>query len=134
MLNKETAGIDFTNAVADESRLRTALESADVAPLAMVLAHLTGRDEILEALRPYIQGPWNFMESVPPELKQRVRDDLVTALKTYASTGHAPPAVPSYELVSKIMSVCVGQPVPDEYIPMMLEEMQIDQHDPRTVP
>ncbi len=129
----ETASIDFAKAVADETQLRSALEAADVAPLAMVLAHLTGDDAILEELRPHIQGPWNFMESVPLELKQKVREKLIVALQTYATTGHAPPGVPSRDLVRTIMSVCVGQPVPDEYIPMMLEEMRMDQEDPRTV-
>ena len=126
--------MDFTHAVADEAKLRESLAEADVAPMAMVLAHLTGDDTILEELRPHIHGAWNFMQSVPPELAQRVREALIVALQRYAADGHAPPAAPSRELLSKIMSVCVGQPVPDDYIPMLLEEMRLDQHDPRTVP
>ena len=129
----DTAIMDFAHAVADEALLRESLNAADVAPLAMVLAHLTGDDAILEALRPYIHGAWNFMEDVPPELKQNVRDELIRALKRYAAHGQAPPAMPSGELLRKIMEVCVGQPVPDEYIPMLLEEMRLGHEDPRTV-
>ena len=129
----DTAMIDFVHAVADEKILRASLKDADVAPLAMVLAHLSGEDALLEELRPYIHGAWNFMEDVPPELKQNVRDELVRVLKHYAVDGQAPPPAPSDALLRNIMEVCVGQTVPDEYIPMLLEEMRLDQHDPRTV-
>jgi 4-hydroxyacetophenone monooxygenase len=131
--NNHLHALDFAHAVADETILRAALEEADVAPLAMVLAHLSGDDTVLEALRPYIHGAWNFMEDVPPELKQKVRDELVHVLKRYAANRQAPPPRPSDALLRKIMEVCVGQPVPDEYIPMLLEEMRLDQQDPRTV-
>ena len=124
---------DFARAVADESVLRHALEEADIAPLAMVLAHLTGDDSVLEELRPHIHGAWNFMQDVPPALQQHVRESLIATLKRYAAEGLEPPTTPPDDLLRTIMHACVGQEVPDAYIPMLLEEMRLDERDPRTV-
>jgi 4-hydroxyacetophenone monooxygenase len=130
-------GIDFNqavrNAVADEPALRRALAQSDIAPLLMVLVHLSGRTDLMEQVAPHIQGPWSFMQTVPEDLKQAVRDQLVDTLKAYAQEGRPAPAMPSAALLRKMMSAGVGQPVPAEYIPLLLEEMSFGQTDLRAV-
>ena len=64
----------FEQAVRDEAALRAALAEADISPLLMVLVQLTGDMAILDEVAPHVHGAWSFLESVPEELKQKVRD------------------------------------------------------------
>src|SRR5919199_6329592 len=108
--------------VRDEGALRAALAEADIAPMLMVLAQLSGDLAILDEVAPHIHGAWSFLESVPEALKQKVRDRLVTVLKDYAASGREPPRHISSEMLQKMMSAGVGQIVPEEYIPLLVEE------------
>src|SRR5919205_2049547 len=107
-------------AVRDEAALRTALAEADIAPMLMVLVQLTADLAILEEVAPHIHGAWSFLESVPEELKQKVRNRLVETLKDYVATGQPPPT-PRTDVLQRMMSASVGQTVPAEYIPLLLE-------------
>ena len=117
----------------DEAALRAALAEAEIAPLLMVLVQLTGDLDILDEVAPHIHGAWSFLESVPEELKQKVRDRLVAALQDYAATGREPPPRPPAELLQRMMSAGVGQMVPEEYIPLLIEEMRFGEEDSRAV-
>lgn len=123
----------FRNAVRDEAVLRAALAEADIAPTLMVLAHLTGDLDILDEVAPHIHGPWSFLEAVPEDLKQKVRDRLVAALKDYAASGREPPRRLPTDLLQRMMSAGVGQTVPEEYIPLLIEEMRFGDEDTRAV-
>src|SRR5258708_21642074 len=116
-------------AVREEAALRAALAEADIAPLLMVLVQLSGDLAILDEVAPHIHGAWSFMEAVPEPLKQKVRDRLVAVLQDYAATGRKLPPVPPAETLQRMMSAGVGQAVPDEYIPLLLEEMQFGETD-----
>src|SRR5580658_94585 len=124
---------DMHGLVADEALLDLALEGADVAPLLMVLVHLTGEEQWLDEVAPHINGPWNFQETVPDELKRRLRARMKEVLLDYAARGTALPAEPPPGLLRRMLSAGVGGPVPEEYIPMILEEMMLDDTDPKTV-
>ena len=78
-------------ACADESRLRQALDGADVVPLLMSLVHLTGEARWLDEAAPFIKGGWSFLANLPDELQRRIRDALVETLKDVAS-GRTQPA------------------------------------------
>lgn len=118
----------FTEAVKDERQLRRALEEADIAPTLMVLVQLTGDLEILREAEPYIKGAWSFQEEVPPALRAKIRGKLVAALEEMAASNTSP-EVPSPETLRKMMSVAVGQNVPESYVPLLLEEMGLtDRH------
>jgi 4-hydroxyacetophenone monooxygenase len=124
----------FEAAVRDEAALRAALAEADIAPMLMVLAQLGGDMAILDEVGPHIHGAWSFMESVPEALKQTVRDRLVDVLKDYAATGRAPPADIPEDTLQRMMSAGVGQTVPPQYIPLLLEETGLGSTDTRAVP
>jgi 4-hydroxyacetophenone monooxygenase len=123
----------FESAVCNEGALRTALAEADIAPMLMVLTQLTGDLELLDEVAPHIHGPWSFLESVPEDLKQKVRDRLVAVLKDYAATGREPPRRPTSDVLQRMMSAGVGQMVPEEYIPLLLEEMRFGDEETRSV-
>lgn len=78
----------FEAAVRDEATLRAALADADIAPMLMVLSQLSGDLDILDEVAPHIHGAWIFLETVPEDLKKKVRDRLVAVLKDYATTGN----------------------------------------------
>src|SRR3984957_12646175 len=126
-------GSDLHKLAADAALLDLALEGADIAPLLMVLVHLTGEERWLDEVAPHINGPWNFQESVPEDLKQLVRARVREVLLDYASSGRELPAEPPPALLRRMLSAGVGGPVPEEYIPMILEEMMLDDNDPKTV-
>ena len=123
----------FEAAIKDEAALRASLAEADIAPTLMVLAQLSGDMAILDEVAPHIQGAWSFMESVPEPLKQKVRDRLVDVLKDYAATGRQPPAELPTATLQRIMTAGAGQMVPEEYIPVLLEETRLNGGDPRAV-
>ena len=120
-------------AVRDETTLRTALADAEIAPLLMSLVQLTGDLDLMAEVAPHIQGPWSFLQNVPADLRQTVIDRLVAALQDYASAGRAAPPRPAPEVLQKMMSAGVGQPVPADYIALLLEEMSFGGEDTRSV-
>jgi 4-hydroxyacetophenone monooxygenase len=120
-------------AVRDEAALRSALAEADIAPMLMVLVQLSGDLEILEEVAPHIHGAWSFLQSVPEPLKQKVRDRLVATLQEYVASDRATPPLPPPDVLQRMMSAGVGQPVPEEYIPLLLEEMRFGDEDGRAV-
>lgn len=123
--------------IADETRLREALAQADVATLLMVLVHLSGNEAWLDEMRPWIRGPWDYSVSAPPPLVEAVHDRLVGVIRSLAADGAAKPEQPSNELLQKMMSVCVGEAVADEYLPLALDEMGLSdetRHPPTAAP
>ena len=64
--------------IAAEAAFR--LPEADIAPLLMTYVQLSGDASALDEIGPYINGPWNFMESVPPALKTSLRERLARVL------------------------------------------------------
>jgi 4-hydroxyacetophenone monooxygenase len=132
MTKKEESPM-FAAAVQDEAALRAALADSDIAPMLMVLAQLSGDMAILDEVAPHIHGAWSFMESVPEELKQKVRDRLVTVLKDYAETGRVAPDDLPADTLQRMMSAGVGQAVPAEYIPLLVEETRLGMEDGRAV-
>ncbi len=116
---------DFKEIVADEAALRTALEAADTVPLALAYVQLGGDPEIIERLRPHVHGPWDYSESIPPELKAEMRRLLVAQLQDYAASGRELPPPPAPELLRSMMGLAAGQSIPDEYVPMMLEDSSV---------
>lgn len=123
----------FATAVQDEMALRAALADADIAPMLMVLAQLSGDLAILDEVAPHIHGAWSFMETVPEDLKQKVRDRLVGVLHDYAATGRAPPNDLPADTLQRMMSAGVGQTVPADYIPLLVEETRLGSEDLRAV-
>src|ERR1700722_18265539 len=107
-------GSDLHKLAADAALLDLALEGADIAPLLMVLVHLTGEEHWLDEVAPHINGPWNFQETVPEDLKQRLRARLKAVLLDFAARGTELPPQPPPGLLRKMLAAGVGGPVPEE--------------------
>jgi 4-hydroxyacetophenone monooxygenase len=98
-----------------------AVEDADLRVLVMCLFHLTGDRAWLA--EPYL--PRRDVRLVAPEdagfpdhIADQIRAAAVEAADREPAVGD-----PGDELMVEMMSVCLGQPVPPEYAPMMREEM-----------
>src|SRR5687768_17791862 len=91
----------------------------------MVYVQLSGDESVLDEYRPYITGPWSFHEHTPPDLKHKLHDKLLLLLQELESKKRKAAPPPSESLFRKMMEVCVGQPVPDEYVPLIKHEMNL---------
>lgn len=101
------------------------LHEADVSTLLMVVVLYTKDEALLDELRPYILGPWDWMEKIPEDLKKKVRTRALRLIEEIKSGVRGEPSAPSAAFLQKMMSVCVGQPVPDEYVPMVLDHLHL---------
>jgi len=119
--------------VQEESLLDSRLAELDVQPLLLVHAHLTGDTAMLDRFAPYIQGAWAFEQNAPQELKAELRQELIAVIRDYADSGRSLPPAPSRELLQRMCDVAVGAHVPADYLPMVLEELNFDGADAKTV-
>ncbi|MFK7919717.1 MAG: flavin-containing monooxygenase [Ilumatobacter sp.] len=98
-----------------------AVRDADLRVLTMCLFQITGDRQWLS--EPYL--PQRDVRLIAPEdagFSAEVAAEITEAAIAEAGT---PPAItdPGDELMVEMMSVCLGEPVPPEYAPMMREEM-----------
>jgi 4-hydroxyacetophenone monooxygenase len=100
------------------AELRLALEEADTAVLVLAYVHLTRDESVLHEAAPYVK-PWDDGSAFPPEFAIRIRRLLLSVL---VDAPCVPDVVLSRELVRRMMSTAVGEPVPEEYVDMMLEQ------------
>jgi 4-hydroxyacetophenone monooxygenase len=116
----------------DDAAIARALESASIPTLMMSLIHLTGDASLLRGkVRPGRAVMGETQGGLSPEEKAEVRRQALAALRAYRDGGcKLPPPLP-LDTVREMMSFMVGEPVPDEYAPMMLEEMELDGEDRR---
>lgn len=104
--------------------MRGHLDGADIVPLTLSLVHLTGDYALLDAIAPYVKGPWAHQAKPPEALAASIRDRLADALgkgaRGAAAVADLPPAT-----LQRMMSVAVGEPVPAAYVPMLVENMLV---------
>jgi len=117
------------NPFVDRAALRAALEAANVPTLLMVHTQLTHDEGFLEKFAPHLHSPFSRQaDDVPPHLEEELRERMFALL-----TGDSP--IPSRplprELMQRMMSVGVGEPVDDEFVPLLLEQMALEKPAPR---
>jgi len=123
----------FAAILEDETKLDGRLAELDTVPLLLVYTHLSGDEAMLDRFAPYIKGAWSFEEESPEELKAELRSALIATLREYRDAGRPLPPAPPPALLQKMCSVGVGMQVPEEYMPMVLEELNFDHTDAKTV-
>lgn len=106
--------------------LRATLEQADIRVLLMSLVHITGEQEWLDRVEPFIEAqfyggaknPQGVGASIPDELKAEIRERMLGVILE----GRRPLATPTPEQMQRMMSICVGEHVGDEFLPLVLEQ------------
>jgi len=111
----------------DDAFLAAALEHASIATLLLVVIHLRGDAGLLGgALRPQKPLPGEVDGGLTDADKAAVRALALAALRAYRDRGCTLPPPPPPETIREMMSFVVGETVPDEYVPMFLEEIALD--------
>lgn len=118
---------------ADLDQLDAHLSELDPVPLLLVYTHLSGDESLLERFRPHIRGAWSFEVDVPADLQAELREKTIATLMDYAENDRPLPPAPGPERLQHMCDVAVGQHVPEEYMAMVLEELNFDQTDAKTV-
>lgn len=105
----------------DTAELRQALAEANLQTLLMVYVHLTHDESMLDAFGAHIKHPYAVPGTVIPEdLAERLRSRLLHVLTT---PGAAREDEPSEALMQKMMSTGVGEPVADEFLPLLYDQI-----------
>ena len=111
---------------ADDATIRAALEGADVAPLLVAVAQLTGdHDLLVEDLRPDQSRLLEPEAGITPEEMARGRDLAAAALARYRDAGSVPAPTPEGDDLRRLIDYLVGADT-DEYLPMLTEELALD--------
>ncbi|MDZ7676216.1 MAG: NAD(P)/FAD-dependent oxidoreductase [Acidimicrobiales bacterium] len=119
---------------ATDDEIAAALEDVSIPTLVLSMVHMTGDPSWIRGdIRPnglFLNEVQGFMDE---ETKARVRAEAVPVIAAYRDGGCELPPPPSPELIQEMMTWLVCEPVPDEYVPMMLEELDLEGRDPRRV-
>jgi 4-hydroxyacetophenone monooxygenase len=117
-------------AVLDRATLRSALAQADLRVLVMCLFHLTGDEQWLAP--PYrpardVRLIGDPSAGFDPAVQREIRSTMEQLL-----ADGVPRAVvddPGEALFQRMMSICLGEEVPAEYVPMMRQDMGFEDGD-----
>ncbi|MET0765192.1 MAG: NAD(P)/FAD-dependent oxidoreductase [Blastococcus sp.] len=127
----------ITSTPVDAGRLREAVESANLPTLLMVLFQLTGdRRWLAEPFRPSRTKGMddNDLGGFADDVQREIREAAIDAIEAWSKGTPAAVAAPDPDLLTELMSTCVGEPVPPEYGVMMAREMGFVQEPARVVP
>ncbi|MCZ6830841.1 MAG: NAD(P)/FAD-dependent oxidoreductase [Gammaproteobacteria bacterium] len=125
--NPAGAGID-----ADDATIAAALEDASIPCLMMCMIHMSGDASLLDGdIKPmgvYINEFQGFMDE---ESRAAIRARALQVIQAYRDGGCQLPPPPSRSTIHRMMEFLVAQEVPQDYVPMLLEEMDLDGEDQR---
>ncbi len=118
----------------DDAAIEAALEDVSIPTLMLSLVHITGDAELIRGrIKPQPAMLNEFQGFMSEEDKAEVRELALPILKEYRDRGCTLPDAPTPQLIREMMSWMVGADVPDEYLPMVLEEMELNDVDERRV-
>ncbi|MDT5068420.1 MAG: 4-hydroxyacetophenone monooxygenase [Mycobacterium sp.] len=122
------AGAPFATQTAD---IETALDDVSVPTLLLSLVHITGDTRFI---REYAQAGL-FLNEVQgfmsEEDKARARAEALTVITDYRDRGCPEPAPLDAAVVKQMMDWAACEPIGDEYLPLLTEELDLDGTDPR---
>jgi 4-hydroxyacetophenone monooxygenase len=123
------AGQPFTNS---DEEIAEALLDVSIPTLMLSLVHMAGDPMLIRgALKPaglFLNEVQGYMSE---EDKSAVRTIALKVIADYRDRGCPEPEPITGELLKEMMEWLVCEPVPDEYVPMLLEEMELDGTDAR---
>ncbi|CAN5424743.1 NAD(P)/FAD-dependent oxidoreductase [soil metagenome] len=125
------AGAPITD---DDDTIRAALADVSIPTLLLSVVHMTGDPSVIRTdLKPqglFLNEVQGYMSE---EQKAEAREIAFAAIRAYRDGGSVPAEPPSAELIGEMMRWLVCADVPAEYVPMLLEEMELDGRDARQV-
>jgi 4-hydroxyacetophenone monooxygenase len=125
------AGQPFTTS---DEEIAAALLDVSVPTLMLSLVHMAGDPALIRGvLKPaglFLNEVQGYMSE---EDKAAARNVALEVIADYRDRGCPDPEPINGELLKEMMEWLVCEPVPDEYVPMLLEEMELDGTDARAV-
>lgn len=117
----------------DDELIASALEEASIPTLMMSMIHMSGDASLLDgAIRPlgvYINEYQGYMSE---EDKATVRAQALEVIKAFRDGGCKLPPAPDAVTIHRMMNFLVAGEIAEDYVPMMLEEMELDGVDQRS--
>ena len=121
------AGEPFTTS---DDEIAKALEDVSVPTLLLSCLHMSGDVGILDGpLRPHGLFLNEYQGYMPADDQAAARAFALDVIRDYRDRGCPEPAPVDPVLLKRMMEWLVVGPVPDEYVPMLLEEMELDGQD-----
>jgi 4-hydroxyacetophenone monooxygenase len=128
------AGLPFSAADMSDDAIAKALEDVSIPTLLLSCIHMSGDASILDGpLRPqglFLNEVQGYMSE---EDKARARALALDVIRAWRDHGCPEPEPVKPELLKRMMDWLVCESVPDEYVQMLLEEMELDGGDARAV-
>jgi 4-hydroxyacetophenone monooxygenase len=128
-LRNRHAGQPFTSS---DAEIASALEDVSVPALLLSCIHMSGDDSLLDGpLRPagiFLNEVQGFMT---PEHQAAARKFAFEIIRDYRDRGCPEPEPVEPNQLKRMMDWIACADVPGEYVPMMLEEMELDGRDSR---
>lgn len=126
------AGQPFTT---PDEQIAEALLDVSIPTLMLSLVHMSGDPELIRGdLRPaglFLNEVQGYMSE---EDRAAVRKIALEVIADYRDRGCPEPVPIGAELIHEMMQWLVCEPVPQEYVPMVIEEMELDGRDARARP
>ena len=127
------AGVPFTDS---DEQIAAALRDVSIPTLLMSCVHMTDNDAVRRSM---IEGPLRplglFLNEVQgymsEEDKDKARALALSIIGDYRERGCPEPKPVDPVMLKQMMDWIAVAEVPDEYVPMMLEEMELDGNDAR---
>jgi 4-hydroxyacetophenone monooxygenase len=125
------AGRPFTTPTAE---IAAALDQVSIPTLLLTLVHITGDPRFVRDFKPvgiFLNEVQGFMSE---EDKARARAEALPVITDYRDRCCPEPAPLPADLIKEMMAWAVCESVPDDYLPLLTEEMDLDGVDPRRPP
>ncbi len=120
------------NLPASDDELREFLEAANLPALLPAIVQLTGDVGLLSRFAPPTTPMMGAVDGdFSPEDQAAIRALAFEALRTYRDGDGALPPLPANESLVAMMNWCAGEPLPEEYVPLAIEEAALAEEDPR---
>ncbi|ETZ41368.1 putative 4-hydroxyacetophenone monooxygenase domain protein [Mycobacterium avium MAV_120709_2344] len=122
------AGEPFTTSTAE---IAAALEDVSIPTLLLSLVHITGDPRFIRDFKQmgiFLNEVQGFMSE---EDKARARAEALSVITYYRDRGCPEPEPLSPELIREMMDWAACEHVPDDYLPLICEELDLDGVDPR---
>ena len=122
------AGQPFTTSTAE---IAAALEDVSIPTLLLSLVHITGDPRFIRDFKQmgiFLNEVQGFMSE---EDKARARAEALSVITEYRDRGCPEPEPLSPELIREMMDWAACEHVPDDYLALVSEELDLDGVDPR---
>lgn len=116
----KAADINAMLPIKDHAQLRAAMAASDVAPLLMVYTHFARDEAFLAQFAPFISSIFDPQKQAPETMVKELHERLFDLL---TQTPPPPDRTPDSAMLQKMLSTAVAEPVTEEFVPMLLEQM-----------